>query len=73
MFELASFRVLYMIFAALLFVGFVAVQNVILGKETFYSNISKTVSFFIWVPLVTKLKNIFWRVCKVQFDKKSTL
>ena len=45
MLELVSVRVVILIFAELLFVGFVAVCHVLLGQEKIYSNISKTVSF----------------------------
>ena len=72
MFELVSVRVLSSVFATLLFVGFVHVRHVTIGQEISYSKISKTVSFFIWVPLVLELQNIFWSVCKVQFDDKFT-
>ena len=47
MFEPFSAIVVYLIFAALLFVGFVSVRNFLLGQEIANSNISKTVSFFI--------------------------
>ena len=45
MLELVSVNIVYLVFAALLFIGFVYVCHVLLGQEILYSNISNIVSF----------------------------
>ena len=52
MFELVSVRIVSLIFATLLFVGFVAVHPVLLGKEISYYNISYTTPLAITLPMV---------------------
>ena len=52
MFDLVSVRVVSSIFTAILFIGFVAVRNVLLGKEILYYNISQNVPLSIIYPNV---------------------
>ena len=52
MFELVSVSVASLIFAALVFVGFVAVRRMLLVQEILHYKISKTVPLVIILPPV---------------------
>ena len=57
MFELVSVSVASLIFAALVFVGFVAVRRMLLVQEILHYKISKTVPLVIILPPVLEKRS----------------